>query len=226
MTIDDPNAGNPSPGEGEAATNTEGQEGAAATDAAKLEGAGADDGKGAGDAGGKGDEGGKPEGAPEAYEAFNLPENFKLEGERLNQATEFFKGNNFTQAQAQAAVDLFTKLASEDAGAMAQALDAARQQQVETWGQQAKDALGDKYDETVGLARTAVQHVNDPELTEAFNELGWGNHPALIRAFAKFGESMRDSKVEGLGGATANGGEKSPGERMYAHATDMRRNRG
>ncbi len=143
--------------------------------------------------------------APEQYGQFDLPEGFSLEGNRLGAATEFFKAKGWTQEQAQEAIDLYTRMAGEDATAMQQAVEAQRLQQVEQWGVDAKQQLGGKYDETVGLATTAVKAINDPELTKAFNELGWGNHPTMIKAFAFFGGFLRDSKIDGLGGTTASG---------------------
>lgn len=220
MTTTDPTAGNPSPGEGDApATPTpQATEGQPATDAAKPEGEGTKE--------GNTEDQGKPEGAPEAYAAYTLPEGFTLEGERLDGANALFKDLGLSQDKAQKLVDKFCELSGTDASALGQAFEANRLQQIETWGTQAKEQLGAKYDETVGLARTAVQHVNDPELTEAFNTLGWGNHPALIKAFAKFGEVMRESKVDGAGGDTATGSDKGPGDTMYSQAVDMRKQRG
>ncbi len=46
---------------------------------------------------------------------------------------------------------------------MQQAMEAQRLQQVEQWGVDAKQQLGAKYDETVGLATTAVKAINDPD---------------------------------------------------------------
>lgn len=159
---------------------------------------------------------GEQQGAPEQYEAFKVAEGFKLEGERLASAQTLFKELNLTQPQAQRLVDEFTKLAGEDGSAIATALEQQRVQQVEQWGQDTKAELGDKYDETTGLARTAVQAVNDPELTKAFNDLGWGNHPRLVKAFAFFGQFLRDSKVDGLGGGTSAGpGASDPKSVLY-----------
>lgn len=165
---------------------------------------------------GKEGEAGDQQGAPEQYEAFKVAEGFKLEGERLASAQTLFKELNLTQPQAQRLVDEFTKLAGEDGSAIATALEQQRVQQVEQWGQDTKAELGDKYDETTGLARTAVQAVNDPELTKAFNDLGWGNHPRLVKAFAFFGQFLRDSKVDGLGGGTSDGpGASDPKSVLY-----------
>lgn len=212
-------------GEGKTTTSTTEQQGTGGSGQPATEGTGnGGDAKGTTSTGTK-DEGGEAgkskgdtsDGAPEQYEAFKVPEGFTLEGDRLGQATEFFKAKGWTQEQAQEAVDLYTQMAGQDAAAMQQAMEAQRLQQVEQWGVDAKQQLGAKYDETVGLATTAVKAINDPDLTKAFNELGWGNHPTMIKAFAFFGEFLRDSKVDGLGGTTTSG-TQSTGDRMYQYA--------
>lgn len=214
-------------GEGEGSnttTSTTGQQGTGANGQPGTEGTGdGGDAKGATGKDTQGNDGktGKPEGdtaagAPEQYEAFKVPDGFTLEGDRLGQATEFFKAKGWTQEQAQEAIDLYTRMAGEDAAALQQAVEAQRLQQLEQWGEQAKEQLGTKYDETVSLATTALKAVNDPELAKAFNELGWGNHPSLIKAFAFFGRLGRDSPMDGLGGSTTSGtGDRSLGQRMY-----------
>lgn len=215
MSTDNANtASNPNPGAGDTTTTTEtpqvpGSSAPAGTDGGGSGGnaAGNDgkpnEGEGGGEAGKPED--GKTSAAPEQYGQFNLPEGFTLEGDRLGAATQFFKAKGWTQEQAQEAVDLYTQMAGQDAAAMQQAMEAQRLQQVEQWGVDAKQQLGAKYDETVSLATTAVKAINDPELTKAFNELGWGNHPTMIKAFAFFGGFLRDSKIDGLGGTTASG---------------------
>ncbi|WP_045764619.1 hypothetical protein [Xanthomonas albilineans] len=201
--------GNQNPGEGEQGTNDAAkQQGDQATAPGTTNGQGNEGGKqepreDGKSEGGKQEGGEKPAGAPEQYAQFKLPDGFALEGERLKTATEFFTGKGWTQEQAQEAIDLYTRVAGEDANALQTALNSQRNQQIEEWGAQAKSQFGDKYDEHVGLARTAVKAVNDPALTAAFEELGWGNHPALIKAFSFFGSLARDSSMDGLGGSTA-----------------------
>ncbi|WP_414614837.1 hypothetical protein [Stenotrophomonas geniculata] len=215
MSTDNANtASNPNPGTGDTTTTTEtpqvpgssapaGADGGGSGGNATGNGGKPNEGEGGGDAGKPED--GKTNAAPEQYGEFNLPKGFTLEGDRLGAATQFFKAKGWTQEQAQEAVDLYTQMAGQDAAAMQQAMEAHRLQQVEQWGVDAKQQLGAKYDETVGLATTAVKAINDPELTKAFNELGWGNHPTMIKAFAFFGGFLRDSKVDGLGGTTTSG---------------------
>ena len=173
----------------------------AATDAAVVEGQGQAE---AGDETKADDAKDEANGAPEAYADFTLPEGYTLDGERLEAAQAKFKALNLTQAQAQDLVDFYCQADGENASVRAAFLEQERAQRIETWGQQAKQELGAKYDESITLARAAVAAVNDPALLEAFNNEGWGNHPALIKAFAKFGEIVRGSGPKGLGNETAS----------------------
>jgi hypothetical protein len=182
------------------------------------------EGQGQADADATKPEGDKPEdkepvGAPEAYAPFEVPEGFTLEGERLEWAQAQFKELNLSQAQAQKLVAAYCQANGENLATQAAFLEQERAQRIETWGQQAKEVFGAKYDETLTLARAGVAAVNDPELLEVFNAEGWGNHPALIKAFAKLGELARGSGPKGLEGETARTEQPSDGDRMYAHAT-------
>lgn len=154
-------------------------------------------------------------GAPEAYADFTLPEGFTLEGERKDVALSLFRDLGLSQAGAQRAIDHFIKTVGEDAAMQQQAMEAAVAQQRDDWGKQAKAELGEQYDAKVALARTAVQAMQNPKLVEAFDNLGWGNHPELIKAFAMFGEMMRDSPVDGIGNSGAAPQKLKPWNRMY-----------
>lgn len=154
-------------------------------------------------------------GAPEAYADYTLPEGFVLDGARKEAAESFFREANMSQAGAQRAIDMFTKLVGEDAAVQQQAMEAAVAQQRDDWGKQAKAELGDKYDEEVAFAKTAVHALQNPKLVEAFDELGWGNHPELIKAFSMFGKMMRDSPVDGIGNSGAAKPDKKPWDTLY-----------
>lgn len=154
-------------------------------------------------------------GAPEAYEDFTLPEGFVLEGERKDAALSLFRDLGVSQAGAQRAIDHFIKTVGEDAAVQQQAMEAAVAKQRDEWNIAAKAELGDKYDATVALARTAVTALQNPKLVEAFNEQGWGNHPEMVKVFATLGEMMRDSGVDGIGSSGAAPRKLSMEERMY-----------
>jgi hypothetical protein len=142
------------------------------------------------------------QGAPEAYADFNLPEGYQLEGERKDAALALFRDLGLSQAGAQRAVDHFVKTMGDDDAARTQMMAEAVAKQRDDWGTAAKAELGDKYDE-------------NPELIKAFDELGWGNHPQLIKAFAFFGEMMGDSKTDGIGNPGAAAEKPKPWQAMY-----------
>lgn len=219
------------PNSGEAAgdvTGTANPNAQAGTDPTVAPGQGEGGDKTGGDAGKQGDavkdgakDGeGQPEaveltGAPEAYGDFALPEGFQLDGERKDLALALFRDSNLSQAGAQKYIDAFTKLVGEDAAMQQQAMEAAVAQQREEWGKAAKAELGANYDAEVAYARTAVQATQNPKLVQAFDELGWGNHPELIKTFAFFGKMMRDSPVDGIGSGGAATTPKKPWDVVY-----------
>jgi hypothetical protein len=165
------------------------------------------------------------EGQPVVYEAFQLPEGFVLEGERLEQANTLFNELGLDQAKAQRAIDVFCELSGKDAGGLTEALNKAtedaRAQQIETWGVESKAEFGEKYDPMVQKARLAVSVLESdrPNIKQTFDTLGWGNHPDLVFAFAKMGELLGESTMD-----TGGGGGKTPRaltleERMYPQKT-------
>lgn len=155
------------------------------------------------------------QGVPEAYADFTLPEGYQLDGERKDAALALFRDLGLSQAGAQRAVDHFVKTMGDDDAARTQMMAEAVAKQRDDWGTAAKAELGDKYDATVAKATTAVRALENPELIKAFDELGWGNHPQLIKAFAFFGEMMGDSKTDGIGNPGAAAEKPKPWEAMY-----------
>lgn len=155
------------------------------------------------------------EGAPEAYEAFNLPEGYTLDGERLEMAVTKFKELNLPQSAAQGLIDMYCKADAENGTARDALLTEARAQQIETWGTEAREQLGDKFDKAVADAALAASLVGDPEVVNAFEQMGWGNHPAMLKAFAFFGSKLGESGMDGVGRGRGGSGEKSLESRMY-----------
>lgn len=198
---------------------------AASAEAVQTQEAATAEGKGEGQAAAAGDkptdDGPKDEaqqGAPEAYTEFTVPEGYKLEGERLEQTQALFKELGLSQDKAQKLIERYCSVDTENAANLAAASEAARAQQIDAWGQQAKAELGDKYESTVASARLAVQTFGDEAATEAFDTLGWGNHPALIRLLGKAGAMLGENPMETgkQGGHTA---ERSAAEVLFDHPT-------
>lgn len=223
----------PDPG-GNATSTTNPQATDTATDAGGAEGQG-DGGKPPATAGEPGAPAGdgtqetpKPEGTGEqqpgtgeetAYADFDMPEGVVLEGERRDAVHALFRDVGLNQDQAQ---KLIAWAAADQVAAAAnleQALQAAVDTQREEWGRQSVARFGDRYQEEMSYARTAVNALKDPELETAFIELGWGNHPALVKAFATMGRIMRDSPMDGIGKGGAAQSDVPIQNRMYPNMT-------
>ena len=220
MTTNTDPASNPNSGDGvkDVAANPDGHAG---TDPVIPDGQGNGDNAAAAGGEGAGD-GQNPEasdGAPDEYAAFDLPDGYALEGDRLTKATEFFKTNNMTQAQANEAVRLFVEMDQQNQTTLAdmtqQNVEKAREQQRETWLEQAKAELGDGYDATVQKAYLAVQSLGSEKLKDALNEQGWGNHPELIKAFAHFGGLLAEGGMDTGRPAGTPARDLSLADRMY-----------
>lgn len=122
--------------------------------------------------------------APEQYAAFNVPE--ELAGDTAPDFGAFntlAKELDLSQGDAQKLVDF-----------QAQGVQRARQ----AWADAAKaDAEfgGDKLEESVAVARKAIDTFGTPELKALLNQTGIGNHPEVIRAFLRAGKALGDDTI-------------------------------
>lgn len=154
------------------------------SDATPAEGA-ADD-TGAADAD-TGDTGEGSQTSPDTYADFVMPEGVEVDATMLTEATPLFKELGLTQDQAQKLVDF-----------QAKQVQASSQSQVDTfnqlmkdWQDQAKNDKefgGDKFEENVKVARSAIEKFGTPELKQLLEEHGVGNHPEVIRFMVKVGK--------------------------------------
>lgn len=157
------------------------------------------------------DEGGAA-GAPEAYADFTMPEGMDVDTALLEQAVPVFKELGLTQEQAQKLVDL-----------QAQNVQASQQAQVDSFNQLKQDWLdqaksddeigGDGFDENVSDARLFIDKFGTPELKTLLNDYGVGNHPEVIRAFARAGKLLKEDVPGGNG--QPESGKKDRAEILY-----------
>lgn len=153
---------------------------------------------------------GESEGVPEAYEAFSMPEGFQLEGERLEKFHELAKSSNWSQEQAQEAIDYFTTNVEES-------LRDKHAATVEAWAEDLKkdpEFGGQKYDTNLKTAAQAVNRFGGEPLIALLDELGIGNHPVLAKTFLAIGKATSEGGIDGLG-SRADAAPKSLAERMY-----------
>lgn len=163
------------------------------------------------------------EGAPEQYEQFTLPQDFTLEGERLESAVALFKRAGLSQAEAQAEIDRFTA----DVTRVHDALGAKHAETVEQWGKELKDDPefgGAGFEANLDTAGKLVAEIGGQPLIDLLDQYGLGNHPALNKAMLKAAITINDlrqqlkvatgepSDMPGTGTQSAG---KSLAERMF-----------
>lgn len=163
------------------------------------------------------------EGAPEAYE-FALPDGMELDQAAVDRFTPKFKELGLSQAKAQELVSLYAdhiKALGEGAGEAFDKAYAGRKQAEsaelsDKWLDAAKadkEIGGDKFDAVKSRVMEAVGTVATPEMRQAFDELGWGNHPELIRFAHRLIDYTPQDKGERPAGA--GGTEVDARERWY-----------
>lgn len=175
-----------------------------------------------GSTGGEGGDG-KPEGAPEEYADFTLPEGFDPETSLDQEMLTDFKGLarelGLSQANAQRVFELAPRLIQKAAEAQAQAFDKLR----ETWRSQIDQDeafQGAKRDENLAVAKRALLKLDEKigghgVLRELMNDYGLGDHPAMLRAFYEVGLLLEeDTGAEG-GAGVGQERELTPAEVMY-----------
>lgn len=153
----------------------------------------------------------KPEGAPERYEAFKMPDGIELDAAALAEFEPVARELNLTQEQAQKLVDLEAKRRVDAAAAQAKAWG----DQVQAWGAAAEndpEIGGTKFTENLALAKTALDKFGSPELKAALDATGAGNHPEFIRAFVKIGKAMAEDVIVG---GPKGGAKGTPGSTMF-----------
>src|SRR6266550_5917625 len=84
--------------------------------------------------------------------------------------------------QAQGLLDWFNKTQTERLSAYTKGMEEGVGKLKTEWGT--------KFDEKVGMAARAVKELGGDELKTMLEETGLGNHPVLVKLFAKIGESM------------------------------------
>lgn len=155
----------------------------------------------------------KPEGAPESYEEFSMPDGVELDQGLMESFLPVAKDLNLTQEQAQKLIDLQTKSVVESAKA-----------QQERWAELRKEWTdlstsdeefgGSSFKENLGLAKRVLDKYGTPELREALDVTGVGNHPELIRIFVRFGRAISEDKLD-MGGKAKSTDQTPLANRLF-----------
>lgn len=167
----------------------------------------------------------KPEGAPEKYEAFKVPENFEIPEAQNKEITDTFKSLGLSQDQAQKLVDLYAKNAQEAAEAPFKMwMDTQEKWRAEITNDPDVGKQLPQVKETIGRA---LDSLGDPGLTKAFKETmdftGAGNNLAFVKVFWKLAQQLTEGRPAEGGRPSAFGqqapkaGPITPAKALYPH---------
>ncbi len=141
----------------------------------------------------------EPKGTPTEFEDFTLPEGVERSEEDTAKFKEFAKENGLTQKQAQAISDSQVTAAKQAADSSMKLWEDENKK----WQQAAKtdkEFGGLKFEESLGVAKKAMQKFGTTELLQVVDDYGMGNHPEFIRLLFRVGNAMsEDSIITGVG---------------------------
>jgi hypothetical protein len=142
----------------------------------------------------------KPAGAPEKYE-LELPEGFTLDEKVMGEFDPVLRELNLDNTQASKLANLYGKIRQSEVAAYGET--------VMEWGKQAAadaEIGGKAFPENVELARSALATHGTPELKGLLDSTGLGNHPEVIRFFARVGKTI--PKEDGVVKPERSGGSQ------------------
>ena len=135
---------------------------------------------------------------PDTYADFTLPEGIKIADDAMAEITPLFKELGLTQEQAQKLVDFQSKQVQASSESQIDAYN----QLMDSWVTECKNDSeigGDKFDENIAIAQSAVQKFGTPGLKELLESHGVGNHPEMVRFMVKVGK-LTSEDVPGASG--------------------------
>ena len=154
---------------------------------------------------------GKPQGAPEKYE-LKAPEGLTFDEASLASFEGVARELNLSNEQAQ-------KIAEWDAKRMTE----LNQRQQESWKEttakwvddvKADSEIGGKnLDTSVRHAQAALKKFGTPTLMSQMEATGMGNHPELVRVFARIGKAMAEDTF--VTSSTSGDGQMDPAKTMF-----------
>lgn len=172
-----------------------------------------------------------PASAPEKYEAFTVPDGFKLDDTVATEAGAIFKELNLPQASAQKLVDFYVAKNQEAIEAPFKAFA----NMVDGWKGEVSKAYGAKIEpggeHAIAVSRLLSQlGPAEAPFREAMDNTGVGSHPAFVSAFIKLASMLGEGgDVKGNGPSplgqskTGDADKPSAAQAMYPHLPSVGR---
>lgn len=123
-----------------------------------------------------------------------LPEGSELSEKDLKEFSEFAKENKLSEETAQKLLDQ----KSQQVSALKESQRVAYEAEVEGWKNAVmadKEIGGQNFQQAVAYSKMAVDKFGSDEFKRAVNVSGLGNHPELVRTFARIGKAMADDTL-------------------------------
>lgn len=152
-----------------------------------------------------------PPAAPEKYE-LKMPEGSQLDAAAVEKVSSFAKENKLSKDQAQAILNR----ESDAVKSFSETQQAALKERRETWKTESsndKEIGGEGFNKNVEMAHRALKHFGGEKLMQELEVTGYGNHPEVVRVFARIGKAMSEDKFVQAGAQVS--GQKSLAETFY-----------
>lgn len=142
---------------------------------------------------------------PEKYD-LKLPEGSILDESAIERTAEYAKTQGLSSDAAQELLERHSQDVTDHV-----------EKQSEMWKSQVKadkEIGGDHMKESVEMARRVVDRFGTDTFKRELEKSGFGNHPEVVRIFAKIGKSMGEDSLI-VGPAKAAGKPKAPADKLY-----------
>ena len=137
--------------------------------------------------------GDKPQGAPESYTDFKLPEGFSADAKLIDSFKAAAKDMNLSQENAQKLVTLQAEYAKTTAETLVSQAEQQRTTQIEAWKTETKTALGAEWKKELGFASKALDAFWPPEARALLAKSGFGDHPQFVPGLVKLGKALSET---------------------------------
>jgi len=151
-----------------------------------------------------------------------LPKDAVIEAAAIERTTAFAKAAGLSPEVAQKTLDhANAEVAADRVQQKAAHAEAFKTLATKQWVEDVKaDHVygGEKYLTTVEEVKRAADRFLTNEERAVLNQTGWGNHPLLVKMFARIGQAMKDDKLVMGGGA---GGTESQSAAQVLYGKTM-----
>lgn len=162
----------------------------------------------------------KKESQTQAELKLSLAEGSMLSKAHLEKIETFAKAQGFSQAQAEALL----KAEEENIALFADSRQEQFKQTVGSWVEAVrndKELGGASFDATVSSAQSVVKKFASPEFIRLLNDTGFGNHPEVVRVFARIAKQINPSAIVKAGESPSQ--QKSIVDVLYDNTPQLKK---